>query len=249
MKCNRLALSISKTNFILFHSSKLKPNQSLRIKIDDTPIKQVDSTKYLGITFDSNLTWKSHINELCLKLSKTVGILSKVRHFVNKHILVMLYYSLIYPFLTYGVHVWGLTFPSFLTQLFIIQKKAIRIISFSEPKSHSEPLFKSLNLLKLNDVIELQILSFVYQWSHRLLPPCFSEYFKFTSSVHSYSTRQSSKRNLYLASVNTTQYGLRSLKFTGPRLWNSLLTSLTTSNSLRIFCKTLKNSMLNCYSI
>ena len=89
MKCNRLALSISKTNFILFHSSKLKPNQSLRIKIDDTPIKQVDSTKYLGITFDSNLTWKSHINELCLKLSKTVGILSKVRHFVNKHILVM----------------------------------------------------------------------------------------------------------------------------------------------------------------
>ena len=249
MKCNRLALSISKTNFILFHSSKLKPNQSLRIKIDDTPIKQVDSTKYLGITFDSNLTWKSHINELCLKLSKTVGILSKLRHFVNKHILVMLYYSLIYPFLTYGVHVWGLTFPSFLTQLFIIQKKAIRIISFSEPKSHSEPLFKSLNLIKFNDGIELQILSFVYQWSHRLLPHCFSEYFKFTSSVHSYSTRQSSKRNLYLASVNTTQYGLRSLKFTGPRLWNSLPTSLTTSNSLRIFCKTLKNSMLNCYSI
>ena len=52
---------------------------------------------------------------------------------VNKHILVMLYYSLIYPFLTYGVHVWGLTFPSFLTQLFSIQKKAIRIIiSFSD---------------------------------------------------------------------------------------------------------------------
>ena len=146
---NRLALSIPKTNFILFHSSKLKPNYSLRIQIDDAPIKQVDSTKYLGITFDSNVTWKSHVNELCLKLSKTVGILSKVRHFVKKLILVMLCYSLIYPFLTYGVHVWGLTFPSFLTQLFIIQKKAMRIISFSEPKSHSEPLFKSLNLLKL----------------------------------------------------------------------------------------------------
>ena len=64
MKCNRLALSISKTNFILFHSSKLKPSQLLRIKIDDVLFKQVNSTKYLGITFDSNLTWKSHINEL-----------------------------------------------------------------------------------------------------------------------------------------------------------------------------------------
>ena len=68
MKCYQLALSISKTNCILFHSRKLKPNQSLRIKIDNALIKQVDSTKYLGITFDSNLTWKSHINELCLKL-------------------------------------------------------------------------------------------------------------------------------------------------------------------------------------
>ena len=116
----------------------------------------------------------------------------------------MLYYSLIYPFLTYAVHVWGLTFPSFLTQLFIIQKKAIRIISsFSEPKSHSESLFKSLNLLKLKDVSESQILSFVYQWSRRLLPSCFSEYFKFTSSVHSYSTRQSCNRNFYVTSVNT----------------------------------------------
>ena len=59
-------------------------------------IKQVDST-----TFDSNLTRKSHINELCLKLSKTV--LTKVRHFVNNRILVMLYYSFIYPFLAYSV--------------------------------------------------------------------------------------------------------------------------------------------------
>ena len=73
----------------------------------------------VGMTFDSNLTWKSHINELCLKLSKTVGILSKVRHFVDNHILVMVYYSPICPFLTYGVHVWGLrvTSPLFLTIL------------------------------------------------------------------------------------------------------------------------------------
>lgn len=93
-----------------------------------------------------------------------------MRHFVDNLIRVMLCYSLIYPFLSYGVHVWGLTFPSFLTQLFIIQKKVL-IISFSEPKSHSEPLFKSLNLLKLNDVVELQVLTFVYQWSLGLLPP------------------------------------------------------------------------------
>ena len=52
MKCNLLALSISKTNFILFHSNKPKPNQSLSIKSDDACIKQVDSANYLGVMFD-----------------------------------------------------------------------------------------------------------------------------------------------------------------------------------------------------
>ena len=59
---------------------------------------------------------------------------------------------------------------------------------------------------------------------------------------------QPCKRNLYVVPVNTTQYGLRSLKFTGPRLWNSLPISIINSNSLKIFRKTLKNSTLNCYS-
>ena len=49
MKCNRLALNISKTNFIIFHSSKRKPNHSLRTKIDDALIKQVGSTEYIGL--------------------------------------------------------------------------------------------------------------------------------------------------------------------------------------------------------
>ena len=84
MKCNRLALaSISKTNFILFHSNKPKPNQSMSIKIDITCIKHVGSAKYLDVMFDSNLSSKNRINELRRKLSKAVGILSKVRHFVN----------------------------------------------------------------------------------------------------------------------------------------------------------------------
>ena len=71
MKSNRLALSILKTNFALFHSKRLKPYKSLNLKIDGVNIQEVSSVKYLGVTFDSNLTWKNHVNELCLKLSKT----------------------------------------------------------------------------------------------------------------------------------------------------------------------------------
>ena len=70
MKSNRLALNILKTNFALFHSKKLKPCNSLHLKIDGLNIQEVSMVKYVGGTFDSNLTCKNHDNELCLKLSK-----------------------------------------------------------------------------------------------------------------------------------------------------------------------------------
>ena len=75
MKCNTLSLSILKTNFILFHSKKLKPHKSFRLKIDGVNIQQVSTVKYLGVTFDSNLTWKDHIDEICLKLSNYRNLL------------------------------------------------------------------------------------------------------------------------------------------------------------------------------
>ena len=117
MKSNRLALSIFKTNFFLFYSKKLKPYKSLKNHVND-------------------------VNELCLKLSKTVGIFSKLRYYVNVDILIMLYYSLIYPFLTYGIQVWGLTYPTYLKPVATLklQKRVVRIMTFTDPRSHSEPL-------------------------------------------------------------------------------------------------------------
>ena len=78
MKSNGLAVSILKTNFVLFHSKKLKPWKSLDLKIDGVNIHEVSRFNFLGVIFDSNLTWKNHFSEVCLKLSKTVGIFSKL---------------------------------------------------------------------------------------------------------------------------------------------------------------------------
>ena len=58
---------------------KLKPYKTFNLKIDGVNIQEVSTVKYLGVTFGSNLTWKNHVNELCLRLSKAVGIFSKLR--------------------------------------------------------------------------------------------------------------------------------------------------------------------------
>ena len=75
LKCNRLALNIDKSNWMLFTNRHIDTSEShLHIKIDNLPLKFYDKTKSLGVTFDSNLNFKSHVANIVNKISKTIGI-------------------------------------------------------------------------------------------------------------------------------------------------------------------------------
>ena len=95
LNANRLALNIEKTNFVVFHSPKKKPHKVLSICIDNQSIREATSVKYLGVLIDSTLSWRPHISELSKKIAKSVGIISKLRHYLNTDILISIYYSLI----------------------------------------------------------------------------------------------------------------------------------------------------------
>ena len=96
--------------------------------------------------------------------------------YVNLDILKNLYYALIYPFLTYGVIAWGNTYETTLQPLFILQKKAVRIITFSRFDHHSSPLFRSLSVIKIFDLVTLQIAIFMYKFNNNLLPSVFHSF-------------------------------------------------------------------------
>ena len=138
LQSNRLSLNIDKTNFVIFHPPQRKP-QPVSLKISGRPVEQMTYVKYLGLIIDCNLNWKKHAHEMSKKISRGIGILSKLRHFVTNDILTQLYYSLVYPFLTYGIIVWGNTYTTTLKPIVILQKKAVRIITFSKRDAHSSP--------------------------------------------------------------------------------------------------------------
>ena len=106
LNANRLALNVSKTNFVIF-SAVNKPLKPVTILINHHAIEQKEYIKYLGVLIDAKLTFKQHISAVSKKISRTIGLIYKLRHYVSKKILVLLYYSLIYPFLIYAVPVWG----------------------------------------------------------------------------------------------------------------------------------------------
>ena len=175
---NKLSLNIEKTSFVVFHSPQRRIAHKLNLSISNTSVKSDNQVKYLGLIFDSNLNWKPYLHELSKKVSRGIGVLSKVRYYVNRNILHQLYYSIFYPFLTYSLSIWGNTYLSTLEPLIILQNRVIRTITFSKPDEQSEPLFKELEILKLTDLVILHNALFMYHYYYSLLP-AFSN-----SSIH-----------------------------------------------------------------
>ena len=179
---------------------------------------------------DSNLNWKKHIHKLTKTISRSIGVLCKLRHFVPSKILLQIYYSIIIlPFLTYGVAIWGNTYPTNLRPAVIIQKIAIRILSFSHFQAHTSHLFKKFNLLKVIDIIKLYTAIFMHQFHKGLLPKSVSGFFTPVCNRHRYSTRLASKSTFCLPQTRTN-YGIFNIRFSGPKLWNSIEESIKSSS-------------------
>ena len=86
-------------------------------------LKQHCSIKCLGVVINFNLNWKAQAAQLSKKIKHNVGVISKISNFVNRDIFIRLYYSLVYPFLTYVLIIWGNTYHSSINPLFIPQRK------------------------------------------------------------------------------------------------------------------------------
>ena len=226
LDANKLSLNVEKTKFMIFRSVNNRIDENPIIKIGKKTIQRAKFVKFLELLLDENLSWKFHLKELSKKLARTCCVISKVKSLLSPDVLLCLYNSFFMSFAQYGIIVWGNTLASYTNPVYKLQKKLVRIIS-SQPAS--------LELLRITDVFQLKLLTFVFETVNRISPRCFDDFFLLNSSVHEYNTRQASKGDLFLAQKNTLQYGLNSIRYKGAKLWNEIPVELRSSYSKASF--------------
>ena len=148
-------------------------------------------------------------------------MLAKVRHYVPNE-LMSIYHALFSSHLKYGSQIWAQTKYSYVNKVFLLQKAAIKIITFSTFSAHTSPLFKEKCILKLNDYVTLENCLFVYDFLNGSLPLSFKDYFKTLNEVyHSNVVTRSAKRGqLHVPSDKSTKHGLNSIKRKATIAWN-----------------------------
>ena len=121
LKVNKLSLNLTKTNFMIFHPRQKKVNVNVPLTLENAVIKQIMETKFLGVLIDQHLSWKPHIDFVSKKISKSVEIIAKTLFYLSSQTLMTLYYSLVYPFLTYCNVAWSSTYCSNLNWINLLQ--------------------------------------------------------------------------------------------------------------------------------
>ena len=177
------------------------------------------SLKFLGVIVDENLNWKDHIDTVENLLSKNIGVLYRANRLLPRNCAKKLYYAFIHSHVAYANIVWGSCYKSYLNQIHLKQKHAIRIIFQKDRLAHSRPLMRQLQALNVYQLNIYQIILFVFKTKIGITPITFQNIFSHIE--HNYPTRFS-KNNLQLhRSSRTPKF---SILLRGPKLWNEILT-------------------------
>ena len=238
-KSNKLSLNTQKTFYMVFHRARLKTvdNSSMDIIMDNQILTKVNSIKYLGIIVDHKLNWLDHITYVKAKISKGIGIMYKARKYLNKNSLKSLYHAYIYPYLTYCVEVWGCASKCHLNSLFLLQKKILRIMTFSPYLAHTDHLFKNLEILPIDKIFIDRIGITMFKVTYELVPKSIHQLFSRNKDIHSHDTRN---KDLLRASTGTKNF-----TFLSSRIWNAIVCNININVSLSRFKYILKIYLLH----
>lgn len=232
---NRLSLNYDKSIAITFTNRVVDTFPRVKLNLGHKELEYEASTKFLGVRIDENLKFHIHINHICKKISKTVGILYRIRTYVTESILIQLYYSLVYPYLIYCNEIWGGAADVHLEKLLLLQKRIVRIITGEQYLAHTAPLFHRTGILKIKDLHTylLAIRSYKEYSVHNIRQP-----------DHSYQTRN---RNNAIPQFQRLTLAQNSIYFAGPVVWNSLPAAIRTIESIRNFKRSVKEWLLEGY--
>ena len=239
---NKLTLNADKSSFTIFKSPRKIINMPNSINFLNHKINRVSYIKFLGVTLDEDLSFNQHINEVCNKLKNLFHVFYSIRGFLSKENIRTLYYALIYSRIKYGIAVYGQAKASKMKRIQILQNKLLKVLAGKKYRYSTDKLHDEFNLLKVSDITNQEVLTFVYNFFSNRLPSIFKNYYQTFSENHSYNTRFA---NLSIRKIRrNNEFGAKSIKIRGSDLWNNLNSNIKESRNTKQFRANYKKVIL-----
>ena len=142
VNANQLTINPAKSNALLVPPKLNRESNNITVAINSTPIEVVKEAKYLELIIDNKLTFGSLIDYLESKLSRAVGIISKLKHIFPSSVLIKLYYASLHSNLLYGLLIWHNTYSTYTNKISRLQNKTIKLIANSRRTDKRAPIYE-----------------------------------------------------------------------------------------------------------
>jgi hypothetical protein len=222
---------MGKTNIIKFCSNHFQINLNQSASANNI-IKEVTNTNFLGLGLDNNMNWKNHVAKILPKLSRSSYAVRAMYPFSSLNTLKMIYFAYFHLRIHYGIIFGGNSTES--KKVFLAQKKVIRIMTGSRPRTSCKPLFQSLGILTLPSQYILSLMEFLLQNQ---------EVFTSNIEVHNINTRNKLKLHKPISNLTLYQKGVYCMCI---RIFNKLPKYIVKLvGSKRIFTSTLRQYLVS----
>ena len=242
-RANKLAANASKTSCIISNNCSAS---SIKLSFDSQDISPVNCVKFLGLMIDSKLSWSEHTEHVKSKLSKALYVMNSLKHFVPVCHMKNMYFTMVQPYINYGILLWGNTFDTYLKSLIVQQKHALRIMCNVSYNAHTSSLFRRCSIIELQDMFVIEWCLFMFRLIHKQLPTGIKTVFTPSTSMHTHSSRQKCV-GIPLKPRNIKHVVLRSLLHTAPSNFANLSNEIKLCETMDAFKRKLKHKVSNKY--
>ena len=219
---NHLTLNIKKTKLTVFGTRHILDKfDNVNVIYNGDCIENVESFKYLGVTFDPLLSWCEHVNHISSKISQRIGVIRRIKFYLPNDILNMLAKALVMPHFDYCSPVWTNCNTTLLNSLQIHHNRLARILLSADIRTRIDDMMNSLNWVRLNKRWENQLLVMLFKCLTHKAPPYLCSQFRYTQSIHTHGTRSQTSKCLVLPTWNIIP-GKRSFHYRACHSWNEL---------------------------
>ena len=240
---NKLTLNTSKSSFIVFRSRYSRINNlPNKFEFAKSEIIRSNTIKYLGLTLDEHLIFNQHVQNVCNSIKRYFKIFYNIRRYLNNKQIEILYYSMIYSRIKYGLIVYGFATKTNLKKIQTLQNQLMKVLTSRDYRFSTNDLHTKHNILKVEDIFLLEKISFVHNFVNNKLPPMFKDYYTKFSQIHTIETRNSNSN--FIVPFSHSNFGSYSMKIEGAKVWNDLDTQLKQLTNMKRFRSKAKEKLM-----
>ena len=204
-----------------------------RFVCENTIIPLNEKVELLGVTINKKLNFDAHVAKICRRVSQQVAVLRRMKKMLPFETRMKLYQSFIVPYFNYCAETWNFHSKGATTKLEKLNERALRFV-YRDHNSSYEMLLKQSGYQTLLNQRLAKILTTVYKVVNR---QCVSESLRDLAEPRKSNYNLRGDKILTLPKVNTTKYGLKSVRYEEANLWNKLPNEYRKADSYKLFKK------------